>query len=139
MAKLDGVAERKEWIDAINSVIAFEGTGEADDILEEVVAAARRSGANLPFAANTAYINTISPDLQPAYPGDRALENKVRAAIRWNAAAIVLKANKESSELGGHIASFQSAATLYATGFTHFWNAPHEGHGGDLLFVQIGQ
>ncbi|MCB1504289.1 MAG: pyruvate dehydrogenase (acetyl-transferring), homodimeric type [Hyphomicrobiaceae bacterium] len=136
MAKLDGVAERKEWIDAINSVIAFEGTGEADDILEEVVAAARRSGANLPFAANTAYINTISPDLQPAYPGDRALENKVRAAIRWNAAAIVLKANKESSELGGHIASFQSAATLYATGFTHFWNAPHEGHGGDLLFVQ---
>ena len=136
MAKLDDVAERKEWVDAINSVIAFEGTGQADDILEEVVAAARRSGAHLPFAANTAYINTISPDEQPAYPGDRHLENKVRAAIRWNAAAIVLKANKESSELGGHIASFQSAATLYATGFTHFWNAPHEGHGGDLIFVQ---
>jgi pyruvate dehydrogenase E1 component len=136
MAKLDDVAERKEWIDAINSVIAFEGTGAADDILEEVVATARRSGANLPFAANTAYINTIPPDQQPPYPGDRALENKVRAAIRWNAAAIVLKANKESSELGGHIASFQSAATLYATGFTHFWHAPHEGHGGDLLFVQ---
>jgi pyruvate dehydrogenase E1 component len=136
MAKLDDVAERKEWVDAINSVIAFEGTGQADDILDEVVAAARRSGAHLPFAANTAYINTISPDQQPEYPGDRILENKVRAAIRWNAAAIVLKANKESSELGGHIASFQSAATLYATGFTHFWNAPHEGHGGDLIFVQ---
>ncbi|MBL8566192.1 MAG: pyruvate dehydrogenase (acetyl-transferring), homodimeric type [Hyphomicrobiaceae bacterium] len=128
--------ERKEWVDAINSVIAFEGTGVADDILSEVVATARRSGAKLPFAANTAYINTIPPDLQPAYPGDRELENKVRAAIRWNAAAIVVKANKESSELGGHIASFQSAATLYATGFTHFWNAPHEGHGGDLIFVQ---
>ena len=128
--------ERKEWIDAINSVIAFEGTGVADDILSDVVATARRSGAKLPFAANTAYINTIAPDLQPAYPGDRELENKVRAAIRWNAAAIVVKANKESSELGGHIASFQSAATLYATGFTHFWNAPHEGHGGDLIFVQ---
>ncbi len=136
MAKLDDVAERKEWVDAINSVIAFEGTGQADDILEEVVAAARRCGAHLPFAANTAYINTISPDQQPDYPGDRILENKVRAAIRWNAAAIVLKANKESSELGGHIASFQSAATLYATGFTHFWHAPHEGHGGDLIFVQ---
>ncbi|MGD9668573.1 MAG: pyruvate dehydrogenase (acetyl-transferring), homodimeric type [Hyphomicrobiaceae bacterium] len=136
MSKLDDVAERKEWVDAINSVIAFEGTGEADDILEEVVAAARRSGAHLPFAANTAYINTISPDEQPPYPGDRVLENKVRAAIRWNAAALVIKANKESSELGGHIASFQSAATLYATGFTHFWNAPHEGHGGDLIFVQ---
>ena len=136
MAGLDDVAERKEWVEAINSVIAFEGTGAADDILSEVVAAARRSGAHLPFAANTAYINTISPDKQPPYPGNRALENKVRAAIRWNAAAIVVKANMESSELGGHIASFQSAATLYATGFTHFWNAPHEGHGGDLIFVQ---
>ena len=136
MAGIDDVAERKEWVDAINSVIAFEGTGAADDILDEVVATARRSGAHLPFAANTAYINTIPPDQQPPYPGNRELENKVRAAIRWNAAAIVLKANKESSELGGHIASFQSAATLYATGFTHFWNAPHEGHGGDLIFVQ---
>lgn len=136
MAKLDDVAERKEWTDAINSVIAFEGTGAADDILVEVVETARRAGAHLPFAANTAYINTIPPDAQPAYPGIREYEFKVRAAIRWNAAAIVLKANKESSELGGHIASFQSAATLYATGFTHFWNAPHEGHGGDLVFVQ---
>ena len=136
MTKLDDVAERKEWVDAINSVIAFEGTGEADDILGEVVAAARRSGAHLPFAANTAYINTISTDQQPVYPGDRILENKVRAAIRWNAAALVIKANKDSSELGGHIASFQSAATLYATGFTHFWHAPTETHGGDLLFLQ---
>ena len=136
MAKLDDVQERQEWIDAINSVIAFEGTGQADDVLESAVAAARRSGAHLPFASNTAYMNTIAPDQQPDYPGDRVLEAKVRAAIRWNAAAIVLKANKESSELGGHIASFQSAATLYATGFTHFWHAPHEGHGGDLLFVQ---
>ncbi|MDX2288242.1 MAG: pyruvate dehydrogenase (acetyl-transferring), homodimeric type [Hyphomicrobiaceae bacterium] len=129
-------AETAEWVDAINSVIAFEGTGRADDILEHVVATARRNGAHLPFAANTAYINSIPPDKQPPYPGDRVLENKVRAAIRWNAAAIVLKANKDSSELGGHIASFQSAATLYATGFTHFWNAPREGHGGDLIFVQ---
>ena len=129
-------AETAEWVDAINSVIAFEGTGRADDILEHVVATARLAGANLPFAANTAYINTIPVSEQPPYPGNRELENRVRAAIRWNAAAIVLKANKESSELGGHIASFQSAATLYATGFTHFWNAPHEGHGGDLIFVQ---
>lgn len=136
MAGLDDVAEKREWVDAINSVIAFEGTGQADDLLESAVAAARRSGAKLPFASNTAYINTIAPDKQPPYPGDRHLENKVRAAIRWNAAAIVLKANKDSSELGGHIASFQSAATLYATGFTHFWHAPHEGHGGDLVFVQ---
>ena len=136
MAGLDDVAERQEWVDAINSVIAFEGTGQADDVLESAVEAARRSGASLPFASNTAYMNTIPPDKQPPYPGTRELEMKVRAAIRWNAAAIILRANKESSELGGHIASFQSAATLYATGFTHFWHAPHEGHGGDLIFVQ---
>ncbi|MEQ1711024.1 MAG: pyruvate dehydrogenase (acetyl-transferring), homodimeric type [Hyphomicrobium sp.] len=136
MAKLDDLAERKEWKDAINSVIAFEGTGAADDILTEVVATARRSGARLPFAANTAYINTIPPDQQSKHPGLRAVEMTIRRAVRWNAAAIVVKANKESSELGGHIASFQSAATLYDTGFMHFWNAPHEGHGGDLVFVQ---
>ncbi|NOT71349.1 MAG: pyruvate dehydrogenase (acetyl-transferring), homodimeric type [Hyphomicrobium sp.] len=136
MAGLDDVAQRKEWMDAINSVIAFEGTGAADDILTDVVATARRAGARLPFAANTAYINTIPPDQQPKHPGQRQLEMAIRRAVRWNAAAIVIKANKESSELGGHIASFQSAATLYDTGFMHFWNAPHEGHGGDLLFVQ---
>jgi len=129
-------AEAREWVDAINSVIAFEGTDRADELLGKAVETARRSGARLPFAANTAYVNTIHPDEQPPYPGVREHEFKVRAAIRWNAAAIVLKANKMSSELGGHIASFQSAATLYATGFTHFWHAPHEGHGGDLLFVQ---
>ncbi|HRK20123.1 MAG TPA: pyruvate dehydrogenase (acetyl-transferring), homodimeric type, partial [Hyphomicrobiaceae bacterium] len=126
----------REWVDAIRSVIAVEGPDEADRVLSASVDEARKHGARLPFAANTAYINTIHPDEQPAYPGNRELEQKVRAAIRWNAAAIVLKANKESSELGGHIASFQSAATLYATGFTHFWHAPHDGHGGDLLFVQ---
>ena len=136
MAGLDDIAEQKEWTDAISSVIAFEGTGRADDILDEVVATARRSGARLPFAANTAYINTIPVESQPEHPGDREIERRIRAAIRWNAAAIVIKANKESSELGGHIASFQSAATLYDTGFMHFWHAPSESHGGDLVFVQ---
>jgi pyruvate dehydrogenase E1 component len=136
MPQLDDIAEQKEWTDAIASVIAFEGTGRADDLLDEVVAVARRSGARIPFAANTAYINTIPLEAQPEHPGNRALERKIRAAVRWNAAAIVVKANKESSELGGHIASFQSAATLYDTGFTHFWHAPSEDHGGDLIFVQ---
>ncbi|MBK9077804.1 MAG: pyruvate dehydrogenase (acetyl-transferring), homodimeric type [Hyphomicrobium sp.] len=136
MAGLDDIAQSKEWQDAINSVIAFEGTGAADDILTDVVATARRAGARLTFSANTAYINTIPPDQQPVYPGVRNIEMIIRRAVRWNAAAIVVKANKNSSELGGHIASFQSAATLYDTGFMHFWNAPHEGHGGDLVFIQ---
>ena len=105
-------AAGREWVDAIRSVIAVEGSDEADRLLTATVDEARKQGARLPFAANTAYINTIHPNEQPAYPGDRELERKVRAVIRWNAAAIVLKANKESSELGGHIASFQSAATL---------------------------
>jgi len=129
-------AEAREWIDALNSVQAFEGIARVDGLLNEVVAEARKNGAHLPFAWNTAYINTIPPASQPEPPGVRAIEAKIRAAIRWNAAAIVLKANKVSSELGGHIASFQSAATLYDTGFMHFWRAPSEAHGGDLIFIQ---
>ena len=136
MSKLDDVAERAEWTDAINSVIAFEGTGAADDILEDVVAEARRSGAKVPFARHSAYINSILPERQPDHPGDTDLEGRIRAVIRWNAAAIVLRANKESSELGGHIASFQSASMLYDTGFQHFWRAPTDEHGGDLIFYQ---
>lgn len=128
--------ETAEWVEAIKGVIAIDGAGRADDILGHVVATARRSGAHLPFAANTAYMNSIPLELQPEHPGDRKLEHKIRSAIRWNAAALVLRANKESSELGGHIASFQSAATLYDTGFMHFWRAPSENHGGDLIFYQ---
>ena len=133
---IDLSSETREWVEAIESVIAFEGLHPADAILTKVVETARRSGANLPFAANTAYVNTIPVDEQAQHPGNRALEQKIRAAIRWNAAAIVLRANKTSSELGGHIASFQSAATLYDTGFMHFWRAANEKHGGDLIYIQ---
>ena len=128
--------ETREWLDALNSVEAFEGVGRVDELLEGVIQAARRKGAKLSFAANTAYVNTIPPQDEPAHPGDRVLEHKIRSIIRWNAAAIVLRANKTSSELGGHIASFQSAATLYDTGFMHFWHAPTEAHGGDLIYYQ---
>ena len=128
--------ETREWLDALDSVEAFEGVGRVDELLEGVIQAARRKGAKLSFAANTAYVNTILPQDQPAHPGDRVLEHKIRSIIRWNAAAIVLRANKTSSELGGHIASFQSAATLYDTGFMHFWHAPTDAHGGDLIYYQ---
>jgi pyruvate dehydrogenase E1 component len=129
--------EAEEWTEAIASVITFEGTGRADALLGKAVETARRSGAKLPFAANTAYINTIPASEEPPHPGTRAIEQTIRRYIRWNAAAIVLKANKESSELGGHIASFQSAATLYDTGFMHFWHgADDPTHGGDLIYVQ---
>jgi pyruvate dehydrogenase E1 component len=132
----NSAAEDREWADAISSVIAVDGPKRADALLSNVVDIARRSGAKLPFSPNTAYINTIPPDEEPVHPGDRDIEHKLRSAVRWNAMAIVLRANKESSELGGHIASFQSAATLYDTGFMHFWHGADGGHGGDLVYVQ---
>ncbi len=128
--------EREDWLDSLDSVEAFEGLERVDELLDAVVVSARRKGAKLPFAANTAYINTIPPDQQPKHPGERKLEMTIRRYVRWNAAAIVLRANKESSELGGHIASFQSAATLYDTGFMHFWRAADATHGGDLIYFQ---
>src|SRR3984885_3511124 len=129
-------AEAEEGLAPLASVGPFEGLERVDALLEAVVTSARRKGAKLPFAANTAYVNTIHPDEQPPHPGNRELERIIRRYVRWNAAAIVLRANKESSELGGHIASFQSAATLYDTGFMHFWRAPDESHGGDLVYFQ---
>ena len=101
-----------------------------------MLAEARRKGAPVPYSANTPYLNTIPPDQQARHPGDRAVEHRIRSLIRWNAAALVLRANKESSELGGHIASFQSAATLYDAGFMWFWHAASERHGGDLVYIQ---
>ncbi|MCI4661718.1 MAG: pyruvate dehydrogenase (acetyl-transferring), homodimeric type [Neomegalonema sp.] len=128
--------EIQEWVDSVRSVIAVDGPDRADQLLSAAVEAAKRNGADVPFAATTAYINTIKPHEQPEHPGTREIERKIRSAIRWNAAMIVLRANKESSELGGHIASFQSAATLYDTGFMHFWRAESEAHPGDLVYIQ---
>ena len=128
--------ETREWLDALDSVLAFEGTDRARFLLGELASEGRRRGAPAPYSATTPYLNTIPVDQQPAYPGDLATEWKVRSLNRWNALAMVLRANKESSELGGHIASFQSSATLYDTGFNHFWHAPSEGHGGDLVYFQ---
>ena len=128
--------ETQEWLDALAAVRAHRGPDRANFIVSSVVEAAQRDRIYAPQSLTTPYCNTISVEQQPALPGDRATEHKLRSAIRWNALAIVLRANKESSELGGHIASFQSAATLYDIGFGHFWHAPTEGHGGDLVFIQ---
>ena len=125
-----------EWREALESVLAVEGPQRAHDLLDELIGQARRAGVRVPYSATTPYVNTIPVSQEPPHPGDRAVEHRIRSAIRWNAVATVLRANKESSELGGHIASFQSAATLYDTGFQHFWHAPSEGHGGDLVMMQ---
>ena len=104
-------------------------------LLEELVTEARRQGAPVPYSANTPYLNTIPPSQEERHPGDRAIEHRIRSLIRWNAVATVIRANKVSSELGGHIASFQSAATLYDVGFMHFWHGATDKHGGDLVYL----
>ena len=128
--------ETQEWIEALDSMLEKEGIERGHFILEQLVAKARKSGAYLPYSANTAYLNTIPPAREEKSPGDAGLEWRIRSLIRWNAMAMVVRANRISSELGGHIASFASSATLYDVGFNHFFHAPSEDHGGDLLFVQ---
>ncbi|MDO7868360.1 pyruvate dehydrogenase (acetyl-transferring), homodimeric type [Nocardioides jiangxiensis] len=129
-------AETQEWRDALAAVVEFEGETRTQFLLEQLVEEANRLGARVPFPATTPYVNTIHTDEEAQHPGDLDLELKIRSAIRWNAMMMVLRANKESTELGGHLASFQSAATLYEIGFQHFWHGAADEHGGDLLYIQ---
>jgi pyruvate dehydrogenase E1 component len=128
--------ETTEWLDSLDSVIRHDGAERARFLMERLVEQAGRVGASPPLGGTTPYVNTIRPGTEPPYPGDDAVERRIRNLIRWNAMAIVLQANKTSSELGGHIASYQSAATLYEVGFNHFWHAPSDAHGGDLVYIQ---
>ena len=128
--------ETQEWLDALSSVLENEGTERAHFLLENLVKYTRRRGIHMPFDATTAYLNTIPVGKEQKSPGNHELEHRIRSIIRWNAAAMVLRAGKKNLELGGHIASFQSAATLYDVGFNHFWRAKGDGEEGDLVFVQ---
>ena len=128
--------ETQEWLEALEAVLEHEGAERAHFLIERMIDKARRSGVNLPFSANTAYVNTIPLTRQPPYPGDQAIEARIRAYIRWNAMAMVVQANRKASELGGHIASFASAATLFDVGFNHFFRARNEQQEGDLVFFQ---
>jgi pyruvate dehydrogenase E1 component len=128
--------ETLEWLESLDSVLEREGPERAHFLLDRLIDKTRRSGAYLPFKATTAYLNTIPLAQQRPIPGDQAIEHSLRSVIRWNAAAMVVHANRKSSELGGHIASFASAATLYDVGFMHFFKAPTEENMGDLVFFQ---
>jgi len=128
--------ETSEWVDALSAVQQHRGGDRTNYLINRLVDQGRREGVYVPRSLTTAYCNTIPPEREEKSPGDRAIEHRLRSIIRWNAMAIILRANKESSELGGHIASFQSAATLYDIGFGHFWHAANDEHGGDLLFIQ---
>ncbi|HWG09975.1 MAG TPA: pyruvate dehydrogenase (acetyl-transferring), homodimeric type [Rhodanobacteraceae bacterium] len=129
-------SETREWIESIDAVIGAEGPERAHFLLEKLVDETRRAGGHLPFDPTTEYINTIPPHLEAKSPGDAAMEWRIRSLIRWNAMAMVVRANRKPGELGGHIASFASSATLYDVGFNHFWRAPSEDHPGDLIFYQ---
>lgn len=128
--------ETREWLDALDGVLEHEGVDRVHYLLERLIDKARRSGAYLPYSANTAYINTIPPNKEERLPGDAGIERRIRSLVRWNALAMVVQTNRESTELGGHIASFASIATLYDVGFNHFFHAPSADHGGDLVFFQ---
>ena len=127
--------ETKEWLDALAAVVEHEGPERAHYLIETLIATARQEGVNIPYSATTEYINTIPAERQPPYPGDPDLEIKIHSYIRWNAMAMVVRANKDTN-VGGHIASFASAAALYDVGFSHFWHAPSEAHDGDLIYFQ---
>jgi pyruvate dehydrogenase E1 component len=129
-------SETSEWMEALQAVIQRDGPERAHFLLENLVDLARRSGGHLPYDATTAYINTIPPHLEELNPGDRELERRIKSIVRWNAMAMVLRAGKRGGELGGHIASYQSAATLYEVGFNHFFRGSDHPGGGDLVYIQ---
>jgi pyruvate dehydrogenase E1 component len=132
--------ETREWLDALSGVIETEGRARAHDLLETVLDHARQAGIDLPFSANTAYVNTITPEDEVHCPGNIEMEERLRAYMRWNAMAMVVKANRhnpdDGGDLGGHIGSFASLAHMFGAGFNHFWHAESESHGGDCIYFQ---
>ena len=132
--------ETREWLDALSAVIASEGSERAHFLVEQLIDHARQAGIDVPFSANTAYLNTIPTDQEERTPGNIEIEERLRAYMRWNAMAMVVKANRlhpaDGGDLGGHISSFASVATMFGTGFNHFWHAESAEHGGDLLYIQ---
>ncbi|MBP6327820.1 pyruvate dehydrogenase (acetyl-transferring), homodimeric type [Dokdonella sp.] len=128
--------ETREWTESLQSIIQHDGTERAHYLLERMVDETRRAGGHLPFRPTTEYVNTIPAHQEAKSPGDAAMEWRIRSLIRWNAMAMVIRANRKPGDLGGHIASFASSATLYDVGFNHFWRAPSDSHPGDLIFHQ---
>ncbi len=136
--------ETREWLDALSAVIGAEGNDRAHFLLETLIDHARQAGIDVPFSANTAYVNTIPTDQEERSPGNIEMEERLRTLMRWNAMALVVKANRlhpaDGGDLGGHISSFASLATMFGTGFNHFWHAESaevgKEHGGDLLYIQ---
>ena len=128
--------ETQDWLESLSAVISKDGNHRAHFLIKELINKAYREGANIPYTQNTPYINTIPPEAEIKSNGDQNIERRIRSLIRWNAAAMVVRANKKFPELGGHIGTFASAATLYDVGMNHFWRAKNNKFGGDLVYFQ---
>ena len=127
--------ETQEWIDSLRSILETSGKERIHFLLSKLIEYARKNGVRMPFSATTDYVNTIPPSQQEQFPGDREIERRIKSLIRWNAMAMVVRANRENHGIGGHISSYASAATLYEIAFNHFLRGP-DFHGGDLAFIQ---
>lgn len=128
--------ELREWLDSLDYIIESGGAERVKELLNALHERVHMEGIKLPFSANTPYVNTISAEEQPNYPGSRELERRIKSLIRWNAMAMVVRANKLKDGIGGHISTFASAATLYEVGFNHFFRAPAKNFNGDIVFYQ---
>jgi pyruvate dehydrogenase E1 component len=128
--------ENREWFESLDDVLKTAGPDRVSRLLQELEIHAVRKGVKIPFSANTPYINTIPPDEQPPYPGNRDLERRIKSLIRWNAMAMVVRANRESEGIGGHISTYASAASLYEVGYNHFFRSRTDTHPGDLIYIQ---
>src|SRR3954447_21249631 len=128
--------ETREWLDSLGAVLQTEGPARASYLLTQLKHKAVRSGVQIPFTANTPYINTIPPDRQPPFPGSREIERRIKSLARWNAMAMVVRANKHEPGIGGHISTYASSATLCEIGFNHFFKGPDAPGGGDMVYFQ---
>ena len=128
--------ETKEWLESLSAVLENDGKNRAQFLIKQLIEHSYKEGSDLVLSRNTPYINTISPEEEKKSPGDQNIERKIRSLIRWNSAAMVVRANKKNPELGGHIGTFASAATLYDVGMNHFWRAKNNKFGGDLIYFQ---
>lgn len=130
------VLETLDWIDSLDDVLYLRGEARAGRLMRDLQLHAQRHGVPLPVTSQTLYVNTIGPDQQPEYPGDRELEQRIKSLIRWNAMAMVVRGNREHEGLGGHISTYASVATLYEVGFQHLFRGPDHAYGGDLVYFQ---
>ena len=129
-------AELSEWLESLDYVLAHRTPAQVLKLLQQLQTHAAEAGVGTPFSVNTPYINTIPRDQQPPYPGSREIERRIKSIVRWNAMAMVVRANHDNSNLGGHISTYASSATLYEVGYNHFFRAPSNGHPGDQIYFQ---